>query len=816
MTVPEDLPSEVFPPAIQPEEVAAETRLTSCWNRISPRFRSLSTASWAVGIVLFAIVVGSLRQTVPLSMVKTPMCNITSREVLSAIHRAKTSFCKDELEKFGCALQTNSIYPKSLPNLCPAESTGGEEVPVKLDHPPTIRILFVLTVHGRDSRQIRRLLKLIYRKEHYYLIHVDRRSEYLFDELLLLETARYGTFPNVKLLRTRHAPIWGGASLLTTLLDAMRFGLEESGWKDWDYFLNLSESDLPIKTNDELVEFLSRHYGKNFVKSSGLTTEKFFKRQGLEKSFFECENRMWRMGVRTLPSGVTIDGGSDWVALHRDFCQYLQDDAMGELLIGLRKIFNHTLLPAESFFHTVLRNSRFCHTYHNNNLRLTNWKRNKGCSCQHRHIVDWCGCSPNVFRTEDEKKILSYSPKPIFFARKFDPMVDLKIINTVLADLDEYPPGMVLADIPATWNRHWLNLFGGPRGEFPSDAARSLFEGLSQLESDRRLPQAIELLKLDLTPDVIFVHATMSLHGERHLVLTQALPSLLGPEITDDIQEQDFAVSSSHGRDDLVEERLISVKDHFRLHEPLVEGSPASRILNLQVSTNFDEKEEIFRNYAFVHGPDCDPALAYTVSEGPAELLSVVWIDPADVVAGSFELNVTAESHVGLHQPEFRKPLRPGVWSVFLMHRWKPIAHTKFLIVPLLPAPGQLDGIPAAENAGPAGNVYIVHNFTSVARLFPSLRPAAKKAEADRNARKTGQELRGWIRELLADFFIVEDVCLGEACRTTEWTSLYHDDSLVFPENRLGTVTDSSGLGTATAGIGLGTATDSSGLGCDL
>ena len=103
---------------------------------------------------------------------------------------------------------------------------------------------------------------------------------------------------------------------------------------------------------------------------------------------------MWRLGSRRLPDGVQLDGGSDWICLNKDFVTYVvkSDD---ELMRGLRTVFAHTLLPAESFFHTTLRNSRYCSTYVNNNLHLTNWKRNLGCKCQHKAVVDWCGCSPN-------------------------------------------------------------------------------------------------------------------------------------------------------------------------------------------------------------------------------------------------------------------------------------------------------------------------------------------------------------------------------------------------------------------------------------
>lgn len=55
----------------------------------------------------------------------------------------------------------------------------------------------------------------------------------------------------------------------------------------------------------------------------------------------------------------------------------------------------------QSFFHTVLENSPFCDSMVDNNLRITNWNRKLGCKCQYKHIVDWCGCSPNDFKPAD-------------------------------------------------------------------------------------------------------------------------------------------------------------------------------------------------------------------------------------------------------------------------------------------------------------------------------------------------------------------------------------------------------------------------------
>lgn len=40
-----------------------------------------------------------------------------------------------------------------------------------------VRVAFVLMVHGRAVRQLKRLIKAIYHRDHYYYIHVDKVSE---------------------------------------------------------------------------------------------------------------------------------------------------------------------------------------------------------------------------------------------------------------------------------------------------------------------------------------------------------------------------------------------------------------------------------------------------------------------------------------------------------------------------------------------------------------------------------------------------------------------------------------------------------------
>lgn len=50
-----------------------------------------------------------------------PACDIKSREAISAIHRAKTQMCKQQIVNKTCLIQEGHFYPQSLPNECPHE-----------------------------------------------------------------------------------------------------------------------------------------------------------------------------------------------------------------------------------------------------------------------------------------------------------------------------------------------------------------------------------------------------------------------------------------------------------------------------------------------------------------------------------------------------------------------------------------------------------------------------------------------------------------------------------------------------------------------
>lgn len=336
---------------------------------------------------------------------------------------AQPRYVRDQMDWF--KVNHGIYYPKKRP-YNQSYSTNSD-----------IRIAFLLTLSGHSTLHIKRLLKNIYSKKHIYLLHVDKRNQKLFHDLVELETQ----YDNVIVTRKRFETIWGAPSLLSTVLDAI--ATITSKQSNWHYMINLSESDFPLKPIADLANYLGNQVGSRsiFLKGHNIEGYKFIKKQGLDKIFYQCDQRAWLIGTRKLLNGVIYSGGSDWFALPREFCDYILNnlkhkDTQNNLVGALVQFYNYTILPVESFFHTLASNSEFCDRIVDNNLRLTNWHRKQGCKCQHKDVVDWCGCSPLVYRSSDWERLwLTRTRDDLYFSRKFDPTISSSIIGKVELEL---------------------------------------------------------------------------------------------------------------------------------------------------------------------------------------------------------------------------------------------------------------------------------------------------------------------------------------------------------------------------------------------
>jgi len=112
--------------------------------------------------------------------------------------------------------------------------------------------------------QVERLLRLIYRPNNFYCIHVDRNAP---PEMhLAVRSVAACLSKNVIVAHPSFRVTWGTMSIVDAELQCIEQLLALN--KDWKYFLNLVGRDFPLKTNLELVRILKAFGGANDIEGS--------------------------------------------------------------------------------------------------------------------------------------------------------------------------------------------------------------------------------------------------------------------------------------------------------------------------------------------------------------------------------------------------------------------------------------------------------------------------------------------------------------------------------------------------------------------
>ncbi|XP_034043491.1 xylosyltransferase 1 [Thalassophryne amazonica] len=692
-----------------------------------------------------------------------PKCEIGGKEAISALSRAKSKECRQQIAEVYCRHKEGQLMPDKVTRYCPLEGKANTNVQWEEDsaenfQPKPVRIAFVLVVHGRASRQLQRLFKAIYHTSHYYYIHVDQRSNYLHRRVQAL-AAQYN---NVRVTPWRMATIWGGASLLTMYLRSMADLLAMRDW-NWDFFINLSAADYPIRTNNQLVAFLSKYRDMNFIKSHGRDNARFIRKQGLDRLFYECDTHMWRLGDRKIPEGISVDGGSDWFLLNRMFVEYVIN-SRDDLVTSMKRFYAYTLLPAESFFHTVLENSAHCESMVDNNLRITNWNRKLGCKCQYKHIVDWCGCSPNDFKPADFHRF-QQTVRPTFFARKFEASVNQEIVNQLDAYLfGAFPPGT-----PGL-QAYWENMYDE-------------HDGVASL-SDTQLTYYHAFSRLGLARAAASLQGNPKDHSCRYFPMGHPVSVHLYFQAD---QFQGYLIK--HHATNLATSKLetmetwVAPKRTFKMSSP--PSGTFSRLQFAEIGTDWDAKERMFRNFGGLMGPMDETVGMQKWSKGPNITITVVWIDPTNVIAATYDILIDTGAEFTHYRPPLKQPLRPGVWSVRILHHWNPVAEMHFLVAPLAyikHQPIRQEDALKLHN-GPAKNSYMEQSFHGLNPVLNIPVNLVYVEQAKRNAALTGPELEHWLDSLVGELWEVADVCavgltacpVMQACPKNPWSSLSPD-----------------------------------------
>jgi hypothetical protein len=224
-----------------------------------------------------------------------------------------------------------------------------------------VNIAFALLAHG-SPRLVERLVRLLVDEGHKVALHYDLKSPESEYQRLVEAFAGCDGVRFARRVEVRWAE-WSIVEATLNCLDA----IAEGGWQP-DYVYHLSGMDYPIRPSSDLIGFLERNRGKEFIESvpadrvrwakTGPQTERY------EYRFYfnwreqrrRCEFLFWlqkklrlkRKFIRGLPPYM----GSQWWVLTWDTLRRVRELAREPDILAF---FRTVLVPDEIFFQTMVR-----------------------------------------------------------------------------------------------------------------------------------------------------------------------------------------------------------------------------------------------------------------------------------------------------------------------------------------------------------------------------------------------------------------------------------------------------------------------------
>lgn len=293
---------------------------------------------------------------------------------------------------------------------------------------------FLILAHN-DVAHCRRLINSLGQvREFMFLVHIDAKAN--IEEFALSLRG----LKNVYLLLDRVNVMWGGFSQVEAMLKLLTVGLAFPATQRFTY---LSGADYPLRAASELLTHFEKNSDTSYVpcvhvdKSSqkydrfvnvNINGEvEFLNMRGrqsemeiqLRKAFISNCYKEFKRNSQSIMSQFIpykeMYSGSQWVSLTRVHSEYLMQEISGLPNIGI--FFRYTVVPDESFIHTILMNSPYAaHNILRENMHEILWKESptdKGA------VV--------VTYTEQHLDFLKSSRK--WFARKFSTQVSADLLE---------------------------------------------------------------------------------------------------------------------------------------------------------------------------------------------------------------------------------------------------------------------------------------------------------------------------------------------------------------------------------------------------
>ncbi|KAG6642803.1 beta-glucuronosyltransferase GlcAT14A [Carya illinoinensis] len=238
---------------------------------------------------------------------------------------------------------------------------------------------YLISASKGDSGKLKRLLRALYHPGNYYLIHLDYGAparEHRDVAKFVAGDPVFSQVGNVWVVKKPNLVTYRGPTMLTTTLHAMSMLLRTC---KWDWFINLSASDYPLITQDDLIHAFSElPRNLNFIQHSSHLGWKLNKRAKpiiIDPALYSRNKSeiWWVIKQRTIPTAFKLYTGSAWTILSRSFAEYCiigWDNLPRTLLL----YYTNFVSTPEGYFQTLICNSKdYKNTTVNHDLHYITW-----------------------------------------------------------------------------------------------------------------------------------------------------------------------------------------------------------------------------------------------------------------------------------------------------------------------------------------------------------------------------------------------------------------------------------------------------------
>jgi hypothetical protein len=277
-----------------------------------------------------------------------------------------------------------------------------------------------------------------------FYIHIDKNCEInLFKEII--------TGTNILFINKRYESNWGSIGIVLATIEIFKTVISNENKNEKGFFLLLSGSDYPLKSNKFITNFLIKNYDYNFIDISPINvcwSENEIERRLNQYSFFKSNNRNKILSIPPVISKgfyknfyknlkkiyeliksddrndfflllkkrknrITSYGGSQWITLNKNTVKIILEWISNNP--NFLKFHKFTFVPDEFFFQSIIKS--IDNIKIKKSLTYVNWTRKN---------VEL----PVVFKSHDisELKLLDEN---VLFARKFNILKDKEIIKKI-------------------------------------------------------------------------------------------------------------------------------------------------------------------------------------------------------------------------------------------------------------------------------------------------------------------------------------------------------------------------------------------------